>query len=272
MVCFIVFKVPAGAAHIVGGVTVLQLQLNIILKRQEATFKHDLSASAISVVDCLDRGNARGAAMALVQGLSLVREIDNQDHELVGRFADAQFQRRVRGLLQNCKVPRGGTVTKQDAESGIQKDGANRLVQAVAKGEFEKVLNEMFHLLQVLSSSTTAASPAASPLEASPVAPRSLEQSLDSVAACDVSLSPIGSSPAASPAVRSPDAESLHEESVDEDGDEEDRNVGEEAEPGSGAGGSKRWMLFSAVAVCVTACVATGFFLPDDLGPGAAVP
>jgi len=257
MVRFMLFHRPAGAAHIVPGLNLMELKLNIILKRQEATFKHDLSASAISVVDCLDRGNARAAAMALVQGLSLVREIDSQDHQL-SAFADAQFQRRVRGLLQNCKLPPVG--------KPVPKDSANRLVEAVAQGEFEKVLEEMFSLLHILSSSTAAASPAASPLAASPVAPRSLEQSLDSVAAADVSISPIGGSPAPSPAVGSPNAESLLAESAEDD---EDFHVGDEEEAGSGAGGSKSLMFVGAVAVCVTAYVVT-HILPDDLGIGAA--
>lgn len=249
---------PAGAAHTVAQMGNLELKLNILLKRSEATFKHDLAAAALSAAACLEREEARGAAAALVQGLSLVRDIDGQDFNLTS-VANAQVQRQVRGLLANCTLPAKGTKLSR----------SHRLIECVAQGDFEDVLKEMVRVLQTLGQPSDAA-PAASPVSSIKPAkslakqgaqqeqlqPRNLDKSLEVASASPVSCSSPKMSPSSakmSPSLLSSPGES---EGVSDPGTGSEDEIESERPVEAG---SNRLLWFGAIGVCVTAAVVTMF-------------
>jgi len=257
---------PAGAAHTTGQMLNLEHKLNILLKRSEATIKHDIASAALAAAECVQREDARGAALALLRGFCGTRDFDGQDP--LQYMMDSQFQRRLREVLATCQVPR--TAVERGAVDKARACSKNELMECVLQGDFEDLLNEMLRLLCILvephdiKSLKGVASPAASPASCTDTS--ATPGTGTAASGTPGTLSPQLKQPAALDEVRPRNLDqSLREEAVDDD-EEEDAElmaVGDEEDSTSAGTGSWlsgwRFLLIGAVPVVVTALAVTEF-------------
>lgn len=237
----------------------LELKLNILHKRTEATIKHDISAAAFSAATYLEQGEERKAAYALIQGLSLIREIDGQDFPL-NAMADGQKRRQVHQLLRNVQLPEA----RQHGAPRKAGDAA-QLVDLIMQGDFEEVIDKMFAILRSLTVASSSPQPRPDFL------PEKLQQTPERASRHSASPSPSPQSasdcttePSPSPAKSEGLSDQATEnEDADEDDDDDEEDENEENEEDvvvsrdSSSPGSRRRLLYTACAVCVTAVVAT---------------
>lgn len=125
----------------------LELKLNMMLKRSEALLRQQLTAAALKASDHLDKGDARGAARSVIEGLCLVRNIGDSDHQLSAAIG-SRLRHRCWGLLDNCALPDSKVSAQMKACASCSEHG---LVLTAARGDLEQMLEEMANVLERLA-------------------------------------------------------------------------------------------------------------------------
>lgn len=87
-----------------GQLTNVEIKINAIMKRSEATFKQQLLGAALEAADCLEQGAPRGVSIALIKGLSLFRDLAGGD-PVLSVFVDPQLLKRAVTTLGSARLP-----------------------------------------------------------------------------------------------------------------------------------------------------------------------
>jgi len=138
---------PAGGGYTVSQMVNLELKLNMVLKRCDATFRLQLATSALDAADCIERDDARAAALALLKGLCLVRELGVEERSCPG-LADARLQKRIRSVLKDSVLPPASKAPRL-----CRACCDNNLVTCVTQADWAGLLGEMVRLLESMADS-----------------------------------------------------------------------------------------------------------------------
>jgi len=134
---------PAGDGHQVSQLINLELQLNILMKRSEASLKQQLVSSALDAACAAEQDNARGVASALIRGLCVVRDLGFKDPVQV----DHRLKRRIEAVLSNLRLPAASYESSDLAQIWREKN----IVSHAARNDFESLLVDMVDILEALA-------------------------------------------------------------------------------------------------------------------------
>jgi hypothetical protein len=119
----------ARQAHSGSQLVNLELKLNMLLVRTEATFKQQFVEAALDAQTFLERDDARAAARALMKGLCAVREVSDQDLPLAARVGP-HLLKRCRTLLRD-----GKHFPQSSSQKGLAEACADNSLAALAAQE-----------------------------------------------------------------------------------------------------------------------------------------
>lgn len=137
----------------------LELKLNMMLKRSEVLLKQQVATAALEASERLEKGEARGAARALLQGLCIVRNLGDSDQQLSVAI-DVRLRRRISNLMDSCELPACKVTSQKRACTACAE---NTLVVTAARGDLDRLLEEMANILQILGQAEDGMSPSLSP-------------------------------------------------------------------------------------------------------------
>jgi len=136
---------PAGHGHTVNQLINLELKLNMLVQRSEASFRQQLTASALDAAAGIERSDACVAALALVKGLCLVRDLA-LDERVRAELADSGLHTHVRLVLASFELP-----PPADGHQRCCGCSGHNLASYAARGDWTRLVGEMAGVLQKLT-------------------------------------------------------------------------------------------------------------------------
>lgn len=135
---------PAGQKHAASQMVNLELKLNILLKRSEAVFRHEILGAALEAAVHIECGRPRSAVRSLVRGLRLVDSIGENDVQLAGEIS-SKVRQRARDGLKSVSLP----AVDGDKPQGVQRKYLDSLgwERRALLADTETLVSEMIELL-----------------------------------------------------------------------------------------------------------------------------
>mmetsp|Transcript_138004 Transcript_138004/g.251133 ORF Transcript_138004/g.251133 Transcript_138004/m.251133 type:complete len:888 (-) Transcript_138004:95-2758(-) len=137
---------PPGHGYTTDQMLVLEMKLNMQLKRTEADIKHKLNGAALDVARYLASGNALAASFSLLHGLRLVQDLGSEIETFSGDV-NADLWERLQAMVRTFQPAAGGTAGSELCQSFCDID----FVSAVKSGDCLEVIEELVSLAERMS-------------------------------------------------------------------------------------------------------------------------